>query len=84
MGFGSSFKSFTANTLGKVPGFESINPYTESAVDAKNRAKENRAKALGLPEGSTSQQITTANLFRNLTTEQQKDLLLNNHNITTP
>ena len=79
MGFGSSFKSFTANTLGKVPGFESINPYTESAVDAKNRAK-----ALGLPEGSTPQQITTANLFRNLSPEQQKDLLLNNPNINTP
>ena len=47
----------------------------------------------GLFEGSTNpstgvaytpKEITTANLFQNLSTEQQKDLLLNNPNIYTP
>ncbi len=38
------------------------------------------------PDGTpyTQEEITTENLFKNLTTEQQKDLLLNNPNIYTP
>lgn len=38
------------------------------------------------PDGTpyTPEEITTENLFKNLTTEQQKDLLLNNPNIYTP
>lgn len=35
------------------------------------------------PEGKTPEQITTANLFKNLSPEQQKDLLINNPNIET-
>jgi hypothetical protein len=51
----------------------------ESAVDTANRAE--RAKG---GTGLTREQITTANLFKNLTPEQQKDLLLNNPNIEGP
>lgn len=38
------------------------------------------------PDGTpySKEEITTANLFKNLSTEQQKDLLLNNPNIVTP
>ena len=43
-----------------------------------------RAAAVGLPPTATEEEITTANLFKNLTREQQKDLLLNNPNIKTP
>jgi hypothetical protein len=52
----------------------------ESAVDTANRAE--RAKRAGQP--LTQEQITTANLFKNLSPEQQKDLLLNNPNILGP
>jgi hypothetical protein len=77
MGIGSSFKK----TLGKLPGADkgAWGSLAESGEDSNNRAK-----ALGLPAGSTPEQITTANLFRNLSLEQQKDLLLNNPNISTP
>jgi hypothetical protein len=39
---------------------------------------------VGSINNPTPQQISTANLFKNLTPEQQKDLLLNNPNINTP
>lgn len=51
----------------------------ESAVDTANRAER-----LGNPLLTTRKQITTANLFKNLSPEQQKDLLLNNPNIVGP
>jgi len=77
MGIGSSFKK----TLGKLPGAGkgAWGSWAESGEDSNNRAK-----ALGLPAGSTPEQISTATLFRNLSPEQQKDLLLNNPNISTP
>jgi hypothetical protein len=53
----------------------------ESAVDTANRAER-----FGHPLLATRkpEQITTANLFKNLSPEQQKDLLLNNPNIIGP
>jgi hypothetical protein len=91
MGFGSSFKK----SIGKVAkdvGFDKVADklgvnfalmpdfgMLESAVDTANRAE--RAKG---GTGLTREQITTANLFKNLSPEQQKDLLLNNPNIIGP
>jgi hypothetical protein len=75
MGIGSSFKK----ALGSLPGADkgAWGSFAESGEDSLNRKK-----ADGTPY--TAQEITTANLFRNLSTEQQKDLLLNNPNINTP
>jgi hypothetical protein len=74
MGFFGGIKK----TLGKLPGAGSgaWGSWAEQGEDSNNRAR-----ALGLPAKSTPEQITTANLFRNLSPEQQKDLLLNNPNI---
>ena len=41
-------------------------------------------KAKGAASANNQEEITTANLFRNLSRAQQKDLLLNNPNINTP
>lgn len=41
-----------------------------------------KKKAAG--ENPTPEEVTTANLFRTLSSEQKKDLLINNPNITTP
>jgi hypothetical protein len=92
MGFGKSFKKAVGKVLSPLPA--SIRPIAGlslggiggySAGKYQNRAeKAERAKSLGLPETATEEQITTANLYRNLSPEQQKDLLLNNPNIYTP
>ncbi len=95
MGFGKSFKKALGKTISAVPGGDKlaeigITPLAglgvvdffgigESSVDMINRQR----RAKGLPN-ATSEQITTANLFKKLTPEQQKDLLLNNPNIEGP
>lgn len=79
-GIGRSIKK----AAGKLPGADKglWGSVAESGADANTR--EQRARAAGLPSGATETQISTANLFRNLSPEQQKDLLLNNPNINTP
>jgi len=89
MGFGGDIKRSVGKVISKVPGGERFASMglgigvgvfgLDSAVDAYNR--ERRQK--GQPD-LTPEQITTANLFRNLSKEQQKDLLLNNPNIEGP
>ena len=87
MGF--SFKNFIkgvgdAATFGATSGnFGDINVY------GKGLANTYTGGAYGYGKKSdgtayTPQEISTANLFKNLSTEQQKDLLLNNPNINTP
>jgi hypothetical protein len=91
MGIGKSFKKAVGG-VAKDIGFDKVADklgvnfalipdfgMLESAVDTANRAE--RAKG---GTGLTREQITTANLFKNLTPEQQKDLLLNNPNIVGP
>jgi len=90
MGFGSSLKKAVGGVVSSLPGGDQlasigISPigfdplgFTESSIDSFNRSR----AAQGL-SNLTREQITTANLFRNLSTEQQKDLLLNNPNIET-
>lgn len=43
-----------------------------------------KSAPVGSINNPTDQQLTTANLFRNLSPDQQRDLLLNNPNIVTP
>lgn len=86
MGF--SLKKSVGKIVNSIPGGSRVASSGLLGVggmylsSASNSAE--AAKALGLPENSTPEQITTANLFRNLSPEQQKDLLLNNPNILTP
>ena len=90
MGFGKSFKSAVGkltsplpSSLRPVAGFGAAGLAGYSAGKYQNRKE--AAEKLGLnPENVTDEQITTANLFSQLTPEQQKDLLLNNPNIVTP
>jgi hypothetical protein len=86
MGF--SLKKSIGKIVNAVPGASRVTDsgllgvggmYLRSASNSAEKAKE-----LGLSENSTPEQIATANLFRNLSPEQQKDLLLNNPNILTP
>jgi hypothetical protein len=89
MGFGSSFKKVVGKTISAIPGGEKAadlgllgaTPFMigSSSVDAYNKSRRDK----GLPD-ATPEQITTANLFKNLSPEQQKDLLLNNPNIEGP
>jgi hypothetical protein len=90
MGFGK-IKKAVGGVVNAVPGANKLvstgafgigGDFLERAADANTR--EQRALSLGLSGSATEQQITTANLFRNLSPEQQKDLLLNNPNISTP
>jgi len=81
MGFGSSFKKAFGSVIGAVPGgsdLAKLGGLGESAEDFNVR----RQRA-GL-QPATQEQVTTANLFQNLTPEQQKDLLVNNPNIVGP
>lgn len=81
MGFGN-LKKAIGGVINAIPGgkdLADLHPLSESAVDSANRAK-----SLGLAPDATREEITTATLFRNLSPEQQKDLLLNNPNIVTP
>jgi hypothetical protein len=89
MGIGSSFKKSFGKVISQIPGGEKASDLGlfgptafmigSSSVDAYNKSR----RAKGLPD-ATPEQITTANLFRNLSPEQQKDLLLNNPNIEGP
>jgi hypothetical protein len=97
MGFGSSFKKTLGKVTstisggvgsvlgddvgGALQGIFELNPLTESGIDAINRENRNRALE-GLPS-ITPEQITAANVFKKLTPEQQKDILINNPNIIT-
>lgn len=87
MGFGSSFKKAVNKTvggrvLGKVGGsVGGVGGNFLSSATGQNMAKRRREQ--GLPP-AREEQITTASLFQNLSTEQKKDLLLNNPNIETP
>lgn len=77
MGFGIG--SFVKKTVGDVGGFLTTpgSAFTALGVDLFKKDDPR------LPANATREQITTANLFRNLSPEQQKDLLLNNPNIVT-
>lgn len=88
MGLGKSFKKALGGAVGAIPGGEklvesgalgTIGLGLESALDQRSRA---RAR-IGLAPVS-QEEITTANLFKSLTPEQQKDLLVNNPNIIGP
>lgn len=84
MGFGSFFKDFAGGLVNNTPFLGDmaqrgwLGPMNESAADHNKRRKER-----GLPP-LAPEQITVANLFSNLSREQQKDLLLNNPSIETP
>lgn len=84
MGIGSSLKrSFgqIASSLGPVGealGNVSFLGIGESSIDAFNRSRQ----TAGQPP-ATQEQLTTANIFKNLSREQQKDILINNPNIVT-
>ena len=85
MGF--SLKNITRGVAGAYKGALSgdINDWAGSlkqVYSGGSSVYDAPKKADGTPY--TAQEITTANLFRNLSTEQQKDLLLNNPNILTP
>ena len=74
MGIGSSFKKTFRKTIGSSLG---------GALGIDSSYTRDRMASMGRPN-STPEQIATANLFRNLSPEQQKDLLLNNPNIEGP
>lgn len=74
MGIGSSFKKTFRKTIGSGLG---------GALGIDSSYTRDRMASIGRPN-STPEQIATANLFRNLSPEQQKDLLLNNPNIEGP
>jgi len=79
MGFGKVLgraqTAFMTGGLSELGGSKSIGSF----ITGGGKARSN-------PDGTpmTPEQITTANLFSNLSQEQQKDLLLNNPNIVTP
>jgi hypothetical protein len=86
MGFGKSFKKAVGKITSPLP--EELRPiagFGAAGLGGYSAGKfQNRLDAKGNPIAMTPEQITTANLFRNLSQEQQKDLLLNNPNIKTP
>jgi hypothetical protein len=86
MGFGKSFKKAVGKITSPLP--EELRPiagFGAAGLGGYSAGKfQNRLDAEGNPIAMTPEQITTANLFRNLSQEQQKDLLLNNPNINTP
>jgi len=86
MGFGSSFKKAAGGILGSIPGGESL--AATGALDTLGIGESiedfnARRKAKGLSTISTPEQLTAMNVFKNLSREQQKDLLINNPNIET-
>lgn len=93
MGFGSSFKKTVGKTIGgklagKIVGEVGAEDtlgggFVSSATGASQKDRQRGTQqALGKP--LSREQLTTANLFKNLSPEQQKDLLINNPNIVTP
>ena len=87
MGIGSSFKKALGGVVQQIPGGDKLTNYgllgtlsgpAESGIDALNRARASE----GLPP-ATQEQLSASSVFSRLTPEQQKDLLINNPNITT-
>jgi hypothetical protein len=87
MGFGSSLKKITGlsssgligGLVGGLAGSAIVGTLGGEALNSLNKQRNAAGQANLTPE-----QITTANLFQNLSREQQKDLLLNNPNIEGP
>jgi hypothetical protein len=94
MGFGGTIKKGIGSIANLVPGASQAAelpgatalPGGVGTVASASRREQAKIDALGAgasPE-STQEQITAANVFRQLTPEQQKDFLINNPNIVTP
>lgn len=89
MGFGASFRNFVNTATGGltaplIGGSSSYKENLASLYSGDFGRSIDKSAAVGSINNPTDQQLTTASLFRNLSPEQQKDLLLNNPNITTP
>jgi len=90
MGF--SFKNFAKGVAGAATFGAATGEFGNLSAYGKNLGNVYSAGATGYGNSTnpstgnpyTPEQVTTANLFRNLSPEQQKDLLLNNPNISTP
>ena len=80
MGFGSFVKKAINKNIGGIAG--SVLGGVGGGIAGHYFIDSKSKKADG--SSYTPEEITTANLFRNLSREQQKDLLLNNPNINTP
>ena len=88
MGFGSSLKKAVGSTIGgQLASSGTGQQFLGSGAAGVGGLALGRIFAPGdtnsAGEALTPEQITTANLFRNLSPEQQKDLLINNPNIET-